>query len=730
LAKALAERINGQPLSQNEKITVVAMTDRVQGYPYGPEVGIQISENRKDDYRLAAEYINNSRIDVVGVQHEYGLFGGPAGDYLFQFLDRLLKPVVCTLHTILKEPTKKQRDVLRRLCDRSSAVMVMANKGKQILDEVYGVSGEHVHLIHHGVPDVPFGDTEPFKSRFAFSGRPMILTFGLLSPNKGIETMLAALAKVVPEHPDLAYVVLGVTHPGSRRESGESYRLSLESQAIELGIQKNVIFHNRYVSLTDLCEYLQAADIYVTPYRFEQQITSGTLAYALACGKPIVSTPYWHACELLAEGRGLLFDFGDVNQLAHHLLGLLADSDQRQAIRKAAYAFGRRMIWPRVAEDYLTMVEHARERFAAQVSQSELREKVRMRTSLPEIRLDHLYAMTDDTGLIQHAIYATPDRRHGYCTDDNARAIIVTSMAWSYLKDEAALLHLKKYLSFLHFARLEDGVGFRNFMSYDRKWLEHEGSQDCQGRSMWALGYVAAHAPGRSTEQLARELFQSELAHLEHLRHPRSWALGILGLHYYLRKTDEKKGREVERLLGDRLNQAVAEREVADWPWFDDRVTYDNGRIAQSLITAGGDLENQDMIDRGFRVLRWLLDIQTGPEGCLSVIGSDGWMTRDGVRARFDQQPIEPAALIDACKAAYRASEDSVWLMEMRRCFDWYLGRNDVGASLIDFKSHGCHDGLAPEGVNANQGAESVLSWLLSLLIMNEMQTGDPPPTA
>ncbi len=385
------------------------------------------------------------------------------------------------------------------------------------------------------------------------------------------------------------------------------------------------------------------------------------------------------------------------------------------------------MIWPRVAEDYLTMVEHARKRFAAHVSPAELREKVRMRTSLPEIRLDHLYAMTDDTGLIQHAIYATPDRRHGYCTDDNARAIIVTTMAWSFLKDEAVLPHLKRYLSFLHFARSEDGVGFRNFMSYDRKWLETRGSEDCQGRAMWALGYLVAHAPDGSAERLARELFQFELPRLENLKYPRSWALSILGLHYYLRNTNEEKVREVERLLGNRLNKAIADREAADWPWFEDTVTYDNGRIAQSLIMAGGDLENQDMIDRGFRVLRWLLDVQTGPQGCLSVIGSGGWMTRNGARARFDQQPIESAALIDACKAAYRASEDHVWLEEMRKCFDWYLGRNDVGVSLVDFKTRGCHDGLTPEGVNANQGAESVLSWLLSLLIMNEMQTGDPP---
>lgn len=724
LATAIAEHVLEQPLGETDRVRIAAMNDRDEQYAYGPEVTLQLHHHRREDYRDAAEVLNTGRIDVVGLQHEYGLFGGEQGEWLFDLLDRLKKPLVSTLHTVLSEPSEKQRSVLQRICQRSSAVVVMADRAGSLLRDRYGAPADRIRLIHHGVPEVPFADTEPYKERFHLAGRPTILTFGLLSANKGIEMMLDALAKVVPQHPDLTYIVLGVTHPGVQRESGELYRLSLERRAAELGIAENVLFHKRYVSTRDLLEYLLAADLYVTPYPGREQITSGTLAYALASGRAIISTPYWHAQELLADGRGRLVNFGDVEGLAANLHELLEDRSRREAIRRAAYDFGRQMVWPRVARQYVQTCAQARRTFAETAQELVAEQRVLLRRSLPELRLDHLLAMTDDTGVLQHAVYATPNRRHGYSADDNARALIVAAMIWSLFQDERVLGPLQVYLSYLQHAQTPEGGRFRNLMSYDRRWLEADESDDCQGRVLWALGYLVSHAPNDSTRRLARELFDGAVLHIETLRSPRPWAFSILGLHYYLRQSEENAEVRIKMAqLADGLEREFAANESNDWPWLEDVVTYDNGRLPQALIIAGVRLKRSELVDRGLRVLRWLLEVQTAEAGHLSIIGNKGWLRRGGQRPTYDQQPVETAALIGACKAAYRASGDGRWLVEMRRCFEWYLGRNDAGLSMLDFKTRGCHDGLTEWGLNANQGAESLLSWLLSLLTMYEMQT-------
>ncbi|MCH7592263.1 MAG: glycosyltransferase family 4 protein, partial [Planctomycetes bacterium] len=500
---AVAKRCNVQ---------IVAMNDRQGQYAYGDEVMLELHQHRREDYRNAAEVLNDAKIDVVSLQHEYGLFGGDCGDYLLDLLDRLRKPLISTPHSVLSDPTPKQREILEAVCDKSSMVAVMANRARMILNETYGVPLKKVKLIPHGVPDVPFGDTEPFKERFGLAGRPMILTFGLLGPGKGIETVLEALADVVSDHPDVAYVVLGVTHPSVKRESGELYRISLELRAVELGIQKNVLFHNRYVSNDDLREYLQAADIYVTPYRHKEQITSGTLVYALAAGKAIISTPYWHAQELLVNGRGRLVDFGSVPEFSTALRELLGDPRRRKEMGKAAYDFGRSMVWSRVGEQYVEEFEIARRNHAEAPRAEAQGRRILMRMSLPDRRLDHLFVMTDGTGILQHACYSTPDRNHGYCTDDNARALIVAAMAWSLFQDEEVLPQIQTYLSFLHYAQMPETGRLRNFMSYDRRWLESDGSDDCQGRAIWALGYLIAHAPMESMKTLATDMFRAAVS--------------------------------------------------------------------------------------------------------------------------------------------------------------------------------------------------------------------------
>jgi len=726
LASAIAEEGLDRPLASADGLHVVAMNDRPNEYMYGPEVAVQIGQHRKKDYWSAAEVINTGRIDVVSVQHEYGLYGGEDGDYLFELLDRLRTPVVSTLHTILGEPTPGQRRVLTDLCMRSSAVVVMAQRARQLLTDIYDVPADRIRLIHHGVPDVPFGDTEPFKKRFGLSGRPTILTFGLLSSGKGVEGMLEALAKVVPDHPEAAYIILGATHPAVRRESGESYRMSLERRVIDLGIKKNVIFHNRYVANEDLRAYLQAADIFVTSYPGKEQITSGTLTYALAVGCAVLSTPYRYAEELLADGRGILVEYDDRDGWAQALGELIGNKQRRDSFRRAAYEHGRQMVWPRVAREYIKVFEHVRHEYVRVPGREEVAGVPTVTMSLPEVRLDHLLTMTDSVGLFQHADHSVPDRRHGYCTDDNARGMIVCGVFWSLYKDERVLPLLRTYLSFIHYAQPSAGGRFRNFLSYDRRWLDDGGGDDCQGRVIWSLGHLISHAPDDSIRSLAESLFRRAVTSIRTLTYPRAWALSILGLHYYLRThPDDAKVRTHLATLAGKLNQAFVDHETDEWPWFEDVLTYNNGRLPQALIIAGFGLDNEAMIARGIRVLDWLLEIQKSPNGRLSVIGCKGWHHRGGERAKCDQQPLEPAALIGACKAAHRVTDNRKWLAEKRRCFEWYLGYNDEGLALLNFKTRGCHDGLEHGAVNSNQGAEALVSWLLSLLTMHELQSGD-----
>ena len=728
LSSAIAAFGDGGALGPTSNVHVVALNDVPQGYEYPGEVRLALDQHRRDGYGDLADTINNSRIQVVSIQHEFGLFGGSDGSYLLDFVEGLRKPVVPTLHTVLSEPSPGQRSVMSRMCAGSERIVVMAERARSILDKVYGVPQDKVDLIHHGVPDLPYGGNEAFKERFGLRGRPMILTFGLLSPGKCIEVMLDALADVVPQHPEVVYVVLGITHPGVRRESGEQYRLGLQSQAVRLGIERNVQFHNHYVTDEDLADYLRAADIYVTPYRAKEQITSGTLAYAVAAGKVVVSTPYWHAEELLADDRGRLFEFGDSKALASNLNELLDDDGLRESIGQRAHAFGRQMTWPAVAKQYVQTFQQAIKQNETAAQEAGGNRKVFMRMTLPEPRLDHLFRMTDDTGMLQHAKFAIPDRAHGYCTDDNARALIVAGLAYSLFRDEAVLPYLHNYLSFLAYALPHGGGRFRNFMSYDRRWFDQDGSDDCQGRAIWGLGFLVAHAPDASSREVGTELFNAGLSQLESLHAPRSWALAVLGLYYFNRESvGDQRSREALDEFSLKLQAAFEKNDRENWHWFEDVVTYDNGRLPQALILAGMARGDQAMIDRGINTLRWLLSIQKSPQGHLSVIGNRGWMRSSGVRATFDQQPLEAAALIEACKAAYVATLERQWLVEMRTCFEWYVGRNDENIPLVDFRSRGCFDGLLTGRVNTNQGAESTLAWLHSLLLMHEMQNGEPP---
>jgi glycosyltransferase involved in cell wall biosynthesis len=716
LAQGISQFV-GEPLGNGDAVRVIALSNQPQGYNYGPEVQFEIQAQRRDDYKKAADFLNLSDTDVVCLQHEFGIFGGDDGNYILHLLDNLTRPVVTTLHTVLREPTPGQRETLRAVCDSSTFVVVMAQKAIEMLVDIYGIPRDKITLIYHGAPDVPFLDPAYTKDQFQAAGREVILTFGLLNPNKGIEVAIEAISQLVDEFPDLLYIVLGATHPEVKRRFGEEYRLSLERLVKHKGLEEHVIFYDRFVSLKQLIQFLVAADIYLTPYRSKEQITSGTLTYALAGGKAIVSTPYWYAEELLADGRGVLVPFQDPEAIAEQLRRLLRDRSVRDALRKQAYQFGRQMIWPQVASAYLTLFQRALQERRRSAVGWRIHKQTGEWHSLPEVKLDHLRALTDDTGIYQHALFTVPDRRYGYTTDDNARAIVVAVRNWELFKDDAVIPLLTRYLSFVHYAFDKDTGRVRNFMSYDRRFIDRIGSEDSHGRTLWGLGEAIASAPTKEILGFTTQLFQLALPACTSFTSPRAWAYSILGILAYLKRFGgDREAQRIGAELAERLWKTFVDNATPDWPWNEEKVAYGNARLPQALIAGGEFLGNDQMRDTGLKSLEWLLEVQTNPqEGHLSIIGNNGWFLRGGPRARFDQQPIEAAALIDACYEALEVKQDPQWRKGIELCFDWFLGQNDVHQALVDLHTGGCRDGLHAAGVNQNQGAESTISWLMAL---------------
>lgn len=700
--------------------SAIAMNDQPQGYGYPPEVKFEINQNQLNEYGMTADLCNLNQVDVVCLEHEYGIFGGKRGSFIIELLRDLKMPVVTTLHTILSEPNDQDRHIMTQLAEYSDRLIVMSERSVAMLREIYQVPSEKIVLIYHGIPDVPFVDASTYKDKLGVAGKKTLLTFGLLSPGKGIETVIDALPAITKLHPDVVYMVVGATHPHQKAEQGEDYRNGLHLRAKKLGVLDHVVFHDRFVADEDLLEFIGAADIYVTPYLNEAQIISGTLAYALGMGKAVISTPYWHAQELLADGRGRLFPFQDPAALAREVIDLLDHPAACHAIRERAYAYGRKMIWSEVGQRYLdTFADAKRRRLRKRVPQRPLKTLGLRQQPLPEIRLEHLRRMTDDTGVLQHAKYSVPDRTHGYCVDDNARALIVAVMAHDLQPLDSSLGDIASiYLSFLDYAFNPDTARFRNFMSYDRRWLELAGSADSHGRALWALGIAVAL--GRDTGEVAcaSELFQRSLNAAKHFTSPRAVAFVIIGIHAYLSSyPNDIAAKDMQRTLADRLLGWFRNTASADWPWCEDTLSYDNARLPQALLLCGQSLNNTEMSAVGLRALVWLNKTQTDETGHHFVaIGNHGWLTRGGEKAQFDQQPVEAAAMVDACIAAFNFTRDDQWIAHAYRCLNWYQGENDLKISLCDYATGGCRDGLQAHGVNENQGAESTLSWLMALL--------------
>ncbi len=694
-------------------IDVWAMNDRGNSYDYPAEVVGSIDAEELESYRVAAREITASHADLLWIQHEFGIFGGSAGSHLLALLDRVTCPVAVTLHTILSKPDAAQRNVMDALVARAQSLIVMAEEGKRILVETYGADAAKIAVIPHGIPDRAFAPTAPMKARFDLAGRDVILTFGLLSPGKGIETMIAALPAIVARVPDALYVVLGATHPHLIAQEGEAYRDRLAAQAAELGVSDHVRFINAFVETEDLLDYIEAADVYVTPYLNPAQITSGTLSYAVGLGKPVVSTPYVHARELLAHGHGRLVDFGDSAGFASAIADLLADPNTMASLRGRTYALGRTMIWPRFAEACM-------ERFDAIPTQGAAPLPIRTPAIPKTLPLSAIERMSDSTGMAQHSVFSIVDRAHGYCVDDNARALILVCRN-SGMPLSTRIKWANIFGAFVQNAWNPDRGCFRNFMSYDRRWLEPEGSCDSNARTLWSLATAAAHGPDAAIRQWATCLFDQARTGIADRTSLRTRAFTMLALVEMSSVRDDDGMRAQLASLGDGL---IAELEAArrpDWCWFESVLAYDNARLPEALLRAGLTLDRNDFVVRGLETLTWLNARHTAKDGHFRAVGSDSFGRSYADPLPFDQQPLEAWATIDACDAAWAATRDALWQSFAEKAYRWFLGENDLGLALADPATGECCDGLMPTGVNRNQGAESVLSFHMATLAINAL---------
>lgn len=697
---------------------VTAITERNQSFDYPPEVRFEIIKQDINTYQKAADFLNFNNVDVVCIQHEYGIFGGVEGSHILALMRNLRMPIVTTLHTILSEPNPNQKRVMKDITSYSSRLITMTEKGKVFLKEIYDVSEEKIDLIPHGIPDMPFVDPNFYKDRFGVEGKYVLLTFGLLSPGKGIEYVLKALPKVISKFPNLVYIVLGATHPNIIKEYGESYRMSLERLAHDLGIKKNVIFYNRFVDSEELKEFIGAADIYITPYLNKAQITSGTLSYSFGCGKAVISTPYWHAEELLSDERGVLVPFADSEAIADAIINLLENEPKRHSMRKKAYMLGREMVWSNIAHLYVSSFQIARshriEKSNGVPSVKTLNEQM---MELPTFKFNHLINMTDSIGIFQHASFTIPRFEEGYCLDDNARAFLLTvHLEEIGLADEQIDRLSNSYAAFINYAFNEEKNRFHNFMDFKRKWIDNLGSDDSQGRALWALGNCVGRSKKKSLQIWAAQLFNRALPILLDLTSPRAWAFGLLGINEYLKKmSGDRLALQIRETLVQRLVDLYNNNAKSDWKWFESVLSYDNARISQALILCGNSMRNESIIQIGIESLKWLMKLQTSEVGYFRPIGSDGWYKQNGTKANFDQQPVSAYDALSACIDAYNVTDDEWWYEKAKIVFEWYLGRNDLGLPLYDPITGGCYDALHVDRVNLNQGAESTLSFLLSL---------------
>lgn len=694
-----------------DEIMVIAINDHNLEYQYPPEVKLSIHQDEQSDYVKAAKFINNSGADACVLEHEFGIFGGLSGVYILTLLHHLKIPLISTLHTILETPSYNEKVILKEICRMSSKVVVMSQKAIDFLVKIYQVPKEKIALIEHGVPDIHFDKGESRKE-LELDNKKLLLTFGFVGRNKGIETVINALPKIIERHPEVFYIVLGKTHPNVLRDSGEAYRDYLQTLAKTLEVDDHVLLLNEFVEERQLFKYLAACDIYITPYLSVAQITSGTLSYAMGSGCAVVSTPYWHAAELLADDKGCFFDFSDADNLAEVINELLEKPEKLKKIQENASHYGEKLIWPKIGGKYAELI-------AKELSKPKKMQVIKEREIdpliLPLFSLTHIKRLTDHTGILQHAKFGIPDLKEGYCLDDNARALLMACMYYKEKKDPEALELMTTYLSFVHYMQKEDGR-FHNFLSFNRNYLDEVGSEDSFGRTIWALGYLLAHAPMDAYYQAVKMIFSRAAPNFGKIQSIRGIAYTIIGICHYLKvhTSDEVMKRSL-RTLTDSLMLHYEQNKTENWKWFEVLLAYDNGILPLALLHASQNLRDKKVAEVAFASMDFLTE-HTLKDSHLSIIGNKDWYIKDKERSVFAQQPLDAQAMVLMYHQAYRVTRNRDFLKKLFTSFMWFLGENDMRMSLYDDETKGCCDGFEKDGINRNQGAESTLAYFISHL--------------
>ena len=697
--------------NENYSTSVVAISSNPSEYDYPDEVKFVVDKNNLKNYEEAANYVNRNA-DIFFIQHEFGIFGGDNGIFILSLLAKLKVPMVVTFHTILNKPTKGQRLVMSAISKRASKIFVMSNMAVDFLEHIYKVDSDKIAKIEHGVPVFDLLSRDQLRRLTGFDGKRVMLTFGLLSRNKGLEVAIKALPRVVKEFPDVLYVILGKTHPNVVKESGEEYRKYLKLLAKKLGVENNVVFDDRYVTDRELIEMLTACDIYVTPYLNEEQITSGTLSYAIGVGAIVVSTPYWHAKELLSDNRGVLFPFNDSEKLADELINLFENPALAESIHDAAATYGMLLAWPKIAQKHLAYFEKIYEKNIPQFPKDFMTIDISV---MPKFNFKHLRKLTNDTGIFQHAKYDIPNLREGYCIDDNSRALIMLVMAHKYIKDNELNAFLTKYLSFVHYMQKSDG-SFHNMLKYNFEYIPEKDSEDAFGRTLWALGLLAGQDRDlKGHGKLAKELFLDALPVIDSLQSIRGKANVLIALSLYASIDEKKHGTvigQVNKIAGDMVAEFNAHNS-GNWHWFEDFLTYDNGILPLSLLYAH-DVTNNKKYYEVARKSMHFLEKQTLADGIYVPVGNEEWLFKNKTKSEYDQQPLEAMSMIMSYLMLYRINNNKEYLNNLFKTYLWFLGNNTQQKSLYIPSSGACYDGLTPNGVNENQGAESLLAYWIS----------------
>ncbi len=693
------------------EVEVIAMNENGNAYKYPAIVSKTINQESIEDYNAVIDYINSSGFDYCHIQHEYGIFGGESGLFVLRFLAQLKVPIGVTLHSVLKSPNYYQRQIIYAFGVAASKIFVMNPMATTILTSVYGVAEAKISCIEHGVPVFLPYDKSKAKRKMAWDKHKVLMTFGLLGRSKGIEVVIKAMPEICARFPDFIYVVLGKLHPHVIEHEGYSYIDGLKKLAKYLKVESQILFIDEFVLEEELQVYLKACDVYVTPYLNEAQITSGTLSYALSSGAAMVSTPYWHALELLKEGRGQLFDFGNSQQLASILIELFSNSQVLKEYQQRAFDYGQTISWPKIGKAHLIEIHQLIEHWK---NKNRSIDQVLIHY-LPEFSLTHLNRLTDSTGILQHARFIFPNFNHGYTTDDNARALLMSMMYYRYNPTDEAKALFHKFLSFLNYMQLSDGR-FLNYLSYSRTIENKEFSEDAFGRTLWALGYTMRFAPESMCFEFAKELFLKSLTTIKELKSLRGMANALIGMSHYLKIIPhDVEILELLKSLSRKIEKAFTQNWDEDWVWFEDTLSYDNAVIPLALLSASEFDEQQKYFDIATKSMAFLERI-TLKDSRFSLVGNQHWVKRGERKADFSQQPLDALMLVLYYAKAYELTKDENAKKKQQIAFSWFLGNNDVFIPLYDDQTKACADGLFEKGVNRNQGAESLLAWLISYL--------------